>query len=68
MRAPRQARGKIDDWLQDVIDKVIREGKLFDLLFSETGRQVWEGYPEKTIKKMVGKSFKERKVNGIIRH
>ena len=62
MRAPRQARGNIDDWLQDVIDNVIREGKLFDLLFSETGRQIWEGYPEKKIKKMVKKSFKERKV------
>ena len=44
--------------LEGIIKKAIKEGKLFELLFTEEGRRLWMGWPERRVKEMVQKALK----------
>ena len=51
--------------LERIIEKAIEEGKLFELLFTENGRKLWEKWGEDRIRALVMKklniSFEKRK-------
>jgi hypothetical protein len=51
--------------IEKIVDRAIEEGKLFELLFTEQGRQLWKGWREDQIKALVmqklSKSFEEGK-------
>jgi hypothetical protein len=43
--------------LEQIIERAIKEGCLFELLFTEKGRQLWRGWPERTIRNLVFKKL-----------
>ena len=44
--------------LESIIDRAIKEGKLFELLFTENGRRLWATWEEDTVKKLVREKLK----------
>ena len=48
--------------LESIIDRAIKEGKLFELLFTENGRRLWATWKEDTVKKLVRKKLKGGKL------
>ena len=52
----------VDEWfLQSIVRQAIKEGKLFELIFTENGRRLWKGWPEHKFKKLVLKELKRRR-------
>jgi len=49
----------IDDWTQDIINQCVQKGLLVNLLYTDEGKQLLSGYPEKKIKKMVMRALKK---------
>jgi len=51
--------------LERIVEKAIEEGKLFELIFTEEGRKLWEKWGEDRIRELVmkklGIAFKKRK-------
>jgi hypothetical protein len=43
--------------LESVIERAIEEGKIFELLFSESGRKLLKGWPEEKIRKIILKKL-----------
>jgi len=39
--------------LEDIIERAIQEGKLFELLFTDSGRRLWSSWPEERMRKKV---------------
>ena len=50
-------KGNIDNWMEETIDKAIQAGKLYELLFSDEGKQLTKGYPKSKLHKFVLKSL-----------
>ena len=48
-----------EDCLRDIIRKAIKNGKLFELIFTEDGQRLWSYHPN--FKKMVKQELKSRK-------
>ena len=51
----------IDGWLLETIEKAIEAGKLYELIFTKEGGNLWAGYPEQKIRMMVQKALRRRK-------
>ena len=51
--------------IEKIVERAIEEGKLFELLFTERGRQLWKGWREDQIRELVmkklGIAFEKRK-------
>jgi len=52
-------KGNTDDWSEDVVEKAINAGKLYELLFSETGKKITAGHSRKKLQTMVKRAFKK---------
>jgi len=54
--------------LERIIERAIEEGKLFELIFTEEGRKLWEKWGEDRIRELVmkklGIAFEKRKNRG----
>ncbi len=46
--------------LRDIIKKAINHGKLFELLFTDEGKRLWETWGEKRVKEMIQKELRKR--------
>jgi hypothetical protein len=46
--------------IERVVERAIEEGKLFELLFTEEGKQLWKGWREDQIKALVMQKLKIR--------
>jgi hypothetical protein len=44
--------------LERLVERAIEEGKLFELLFTEEGRRLWQGWREDQIRALVMKKLK----------
>ncbi|DAD54619.1 TPA: hypothetical protein [Aquificae Conch Spring virus] len=44
--------------LEQIIERAIEEGCLFELLFTEKGRQLWRGWSEDQIRNLVFKKLR----------
>ncbi|MHA1289278.1 MAG: hypothetical protein ACTSPB_17975 [Candidatus Thorarchaeota archaeon] len=47
--------------LEDIIERAIQEGKLFELLFTNNGRRLWSSWPEERMRKKVKAALGRRK-------
>jgi len=51
--------------IEKIVERAIEEGKLFELLFTEEGRKLWEKWGEDRIRELVmkklGIAFEKRK-------
>ncbi|MDK2800209.1 MAG: hypothetical protein PWQ70_1828 [Clostridiales bacterium] len=47
--------------IERVVERAIEEGKLFELLFTEEGRRLWQGWREDQIRALVMKKLKIKK-------
>jgi hypothetical protein len=43
--------------LERIVERAIEEGKLFELLFTEKGRKLWQGWQEHQIRALVFKKL-----------
>ncbi|MCX7837814.1 MAG: hypothetical protein N2323_07735 [candidate division WOR-3 bacterium] len=46
--------------LEGIIDKAIEKNLLFELLFTEQGKQLIGNIPQKTVKEIIRKKIKQR--------
>jgi len=46
--------------IERVVERAIEEGKLFELLFTEEGKQLWKGWREDQIRALVMQKLKIR--------
>jgi hypothetical protein len=44
--------------IEKIVERAIEEGKLFELLFTEEGRQLWKGWREDQIRALVMQKLK----------
>lgn len=51
----------IDEWMEDVVSKIIDEGKLASLLLTESGEQITQGYPRIKLQKIIKQELAKRK-------
>jgi hypothetical protein len=47
--------------LRDIISNAIQERKLFELIFTNEGRRIWENWPEEKVKKIVKELLKNKR-------
>jgi hypothetical protein len=47
--------------LERLVERAIEEGKLFELLFTEEGRRLWQGWREDQIRALVMQKLKIKK-------
>lgn len=47
--------------LERLVERAIEEGKLFELLFTEEGRRLWQGWREDQIRALVIEKLKIKK-------
>ncbi len=50
--------------LKDIIRQAVKEGKLFELLFTEEGKRLWNSWPEERMKRFVLKELRKVKNEG----
>jgi len=43
--------------LERIVERAIEEGKLFELLFTEEGRKLWQGWREDQVRNLVFKKL-----------
>jgi hypothetical protein len=43
--------------LERIVERAIEEGKLFELLFTERGRKLWQGWREDQIRALIFKKL-----------
>lgn len=46
--------------MREIIRKAIREGKLYELVFTDAGRRLWKTYPEDRFKRMVKEEISKK--------
>jgi len=46
--------------IEKIVERAIEEGKLFELLFTEQGRQLWKGWREDQIRALVMQKLSRR--------
>jgi len=50
-----------EEFLKGIIEESIKEGKLFDLLFTEEGRRLWQTWSGEQMKRFVHSRIKKDK-------
>jgi hypothetical protein len=47
--------------IEEIVERAIQEGKLFELLFTKNGRRLWQFWGEERIRDLI---FKKLKIKG----